>query len=88
MVENPVLELKIKYFFLCTWLSGQALLVHLEFYIIKSKTTIATLMAQGGVIVQITYCLILKYKEIITLKCFSSNISVKAKERKMEISIE
>ncbi len=45
-------------------------------------------MAQGGVIVQITYCLILKYKEIVTLKCFSSIISVKARERKMDISIE
>ncbi len=33
-------------------------------------------MAQGGVIFQITYCLILKYKKIVTLQCFSSNISV------------
>ncbi len=42
-------------------------------------------MAQEGVIVQITYCFILKYKEIITLKCVSS---VKARDRKMDISIE
>ncbi len=41
-------------------------------------------MAQEGVIVQITHCFILKYKKIVT-KC---NISVKARDRKMNISIE
>ncbi len=39
-------------------------------------------MAQEGVIVQITHCFILKYKKIVT-KC---NISVKARDRKMDIS--
>ncbi len=43
---------------------------------------------QGGIIVQITHCLILTYEEIITLKCFfKRNISVKASDRKMDISI-
>ncbi len=28
-------------------------------------------MAQEGVIVQITYCFILKYKKIVTLMCIS-----------------
>ncbi len=31
-------------------------------------------MAQEGVIAQVTYCLIVKYNEIVTLKCFSSVI--------------
>ncbi len=42
-------------------------------------------MAHEGVIVQITYCFILKYKEIVTLKC---NIYEKASDRKMDVSIE
>ncbi len=36
---------------------------------LNKKTIFATLMAQESVIVQITYCFILKYEEIITLKC-------------------
>ncbi len=50
-------------------------------------TNIATLMAQEGIIVQITHSFILKYIYIkkVFFKC---NISVKARDRKMDISIE
>ncbi len=41
-------------------------------------------MAQEGVIVQITYCFILKYKKIVTLMC----ISVKSRDRKVDVSVE
>ncbi len=54
-----------------TWLWGQADLWCLEFYIINNKKENATLMAQEGVIVQITYCFILKYKKTVTLMCIS-----------------
>ncbi len=40
---------------------GMSSLWCLEFFIIHLKTNIATLMAQEGVIVQITHCVILKY---------------------------
>ncbi len=43
---------------------GQAVFWYLEFYIINKKKENATLMAQEGVIVQITYCFILKYKKL------------------------
>ncbi len=46
------------------------------------------MMAKEGVIVQITHCFILKYKKIVTLVFFKCNISVKARNRKMDISIE
>ncbi len=55
-----------KALFLCTWLWGQA---WNSIYSIKKLFS-----PQGGVIAQITYCFIFKYKEIITLKCFSSVI--------------
>ncbi len=51
----------------------------MEFYIINKKINIATLMAQEGVIVQITDCFILKLKPKVFSKC---NISAKARDRK------
>ncbi len=76
MVENPVFDLNIKHFpavrgcgdklFCGTWNSIEL--------IIKKN---ATLMAQEGVIVQITYCFILKYNFFLTLMCiviFLSNL--------------
>ncbi len=54
---------------------GMSSLWCLEFFIIHLKTNIATLMAQEGVIVQITHCVILKYvKKKLTLQCFSNVI--------------
>ncbi len=46
-------------------------------------------MAQEGVIVQITHCFILKYiKKNCNQVFFKCNISVKARDRKIYISIE
>ncbi len=57
---------------------GMSSLWCLEFIIIHLKTTIASLMTQEGVIVQITHCLILKYVEKFNPQMFfKCNISVK-----------
>ncbi len=45
-------------------------------------------MAQEGIIVQITHCFILKYIKKNNQVFFKCNISVKARDRKMDISIE
>ncbi len=46
-------------------------------------------MAQEGVIVQITYCFILKYKKNCNPNVyFNCNISVKSRDRKVEVSVE
>ncbi len=50
------------------------------------KTNTDTLMAQEGAIVKITYYSILKY--IFKKVFFKCNISVKARDRKNQISIE
>ncbi len=77
MVENPVFVLKISMFPLYMAV-GMSSLWCLEFFIIHLKTNIATLMAQEGVIVQITHCVILKYvKKINPPMFFKCNISVK-----------
>ncbi len=47
-------------------------------------------MAQKGVIVQVTHCFVLKniYKKNCNQVFFKCNISVKARDRKIDISIE
>ncbi len=57
MVEKPVFHLKIKHFHGC---GVKQFCGALEFFKINLKTNNATLKAQEGVIVQITYSFILK----------------------------
>ncbi len=83
MVENPVFDLKIKHFpsvhgcgdkqFCDTWNSIQ--LNKLKKNALMNEY-MNTLMAQGGVIAQITYCLILKYKKIVTLMWATGSIVI------------
>ncbi len=83
MVKNPVFDLRIKHF--PSWLWGQAVLWYLEFFSINEEN--ATLLAQEGVIVQITYCFILKYIKKLKMY-FNCYISVKSRGRKVDVSVE
>ncbi len=70
MVENPVFDLKIKHF-PAEHGCGTSSFVVLGILYNNKKIKKATLMAQESVIVQVTYCFILKYKKIVTLMCIS-----------------